>query len=273
MKRDRIFALSGRLWASIIVGLLFCLFHGSDSAVAQWTEAADGTSAGNELLEDVGDLSWYDAEQDALRPIELPDTPDLRQSSDWVWQTPQTQRRSSFDWETFWRVLQYLVWIVLLGTFIFLLYLWLNSLAQHHFAAHREEMEQEEAARFEADRIEQLPFHVKRPTVDLLGEARRHYQTGNFSEAIIYLFSYQLVQLDRHHRIELSKGKTNRQYLHEIRRDRPLRELVSQTVLAFEDVFFGHYSLDRSRFEACWERLDEFDRLASKGAAHASTAS
>jgi hypothetical protein len=44
-----------------------------------------------------------------------------------------------------------------------------------------------------------------------------------------------------------------------------LRQLVDQTLVAFEDVFFGHHSIDRIRFEACWRRLPEFESLLIKG--------
>ena len=29
-------------------------------------------------------------------------------------------------------------------------------------------------------------------------------------------------------------------------------------MVAFEDVFFGEHSLSRSRFESCWNQLEEF---------------
>lgn len=111
--------------------------------------------------------------------------------------------------------------------------------------------------------MENLPFPVKRPQADLLGETRWHYEQGNFGEAIIYLFSYELVQLDTHHLIRLAKGKTNRQYLRELKADSSLRAILRQTMLTFEDVFFGHYELSRERFEACWRRLDEFHSLVA----------
>ena len=38
-------------------------------------------------------------------------------------------------------------------------------------------------------------------------------------------------------------------------------------MVAFEDVFFGNYAIDRTRFESCWSRLDEFDALAAEGRA------
>jgi hypothetical protein len=112
----------------------------------------------------------------------------------------------------------------------------------------------------EADRIEKLPFRVARPQSDLLAEARRHYEAGRYGEAVIYLFSYQLVQLDKHQLIRLTKGKTNRQYLREVRPQNELRSILERTMIAFEDVFFGHRELPRDRFETCWTQLDEFHR-------------
>ena len=132
----------------------------------------------------------------------------------------------------------------------------------------------------EARRIEALPYPVPRANLSLLDQARNFYQAGNYAAAMIYLFSHQLVQLDRHQIIRLAKGKTNRQYLREVAghpghplAGHPLagggaaellRRLVGQTLVAFEDVFFGHHDIDRQRFEACWSRLPEFESLLAQ---------
>ncbi len=108
------------------------------------------------------------------------------------------------------------------------------------------------------DRVEDLPFQMKRPTGDFLSEAQRLYEAGQYSEAIIYLFSYQLVALDKRHVIRLAKGKTNRQYLRETRSREALKQMLQGTMISFEDVFFGHHQLSRARFEESWRRLDEF---------------
>lgn len=110
----------------------------------------------------------------------------------------------------------------------------------------------------DVDKVEDLPFQLKKPTGDFLSEARRLYEAGKYSEAIVYLFSYQLVALDKRHVIHLSKGKTNRQYLRETRSREPLKQLLQRTMISFEDVFFGHHDLSRDRFEESWNRLDEF---------------
>ncbi|MGA2033205.1 MAG: DUF4129 domain-containing protein [Thermoguttaceae bacterium] len=111
-------------------------------------------------------------------------------------------------------------------------------------------------------RLQALPLPIAAAGRNLLEEARRHYEAGDYRQAIIYLFSYQLVQLDRRRIIRLAKGKTNRQYLRELRPRGPLLlPLVEQTMLVFEEVFFGNRSLDRSRFELCWSQVSEFQRL------------
>jgi hypothetical protein len=106
--------------------------------------------------------------------------------------------------------------------------------------------------------MESLPFQVRRPQTGLLAEARRRYEQGDYGGAIIYLFSYQLVQLDKHQLIYLAKGKTNRQYLRELAPLPRLFEILEETMIAFEDVFFGKYRLDKDRFESCWRGMDEF---------------
>ena len=116
----------------------------------------------------------------------------------------------------------------------------------------------------DAARIEALPFRIRSQDVDLLGEARRLYEEGKYSEAIVYLFSYQLIDMDRHQIIHLSKGKTNRQYLRELRRQPPLRSIVEQSMTAFEEVFFGGRQLGREAFEAIWRQLDRFTAMLAQ---------
>jgi hypothetical protein len=108
------------------------------------------------------------------------------------------------------------------------------------------------------DKVQALPFQLRKTTGDFLAEAERLYAAGNYSEAIIYLYSHLLVELDAHHVIRLAKGKTNRQYLRETRTRLVLRDILGRTMVAFEDVFFGHHDLSRERFEECWNRVNEF---------------
>ncbi len=192
-----------------------------------------------------GRFPWYDSQRDALQPIEL------RQSSARNWEPP------SLAW------LRWVAW-VLLAVILAVLAYWLALAARDGRFRVPRIPKAEEDPRLAADRVESLPFMAERPRGDLLGLARRHYEQGNFSEAIIYLFSYELVQLDRFAVVHLAVGKTNRQYLREAERVQPLRGVLERTMVAFESVFFGRHALDREGFEACWNQLAAFENLLSK---------
>ena len=86
-------------------------------------------------------------------------------------------------------------------------------------------------------------------------------RAGRYNEAVVYLYGYMLLALDQSRKIHLQKGKTNRMYLRELRSEMQLQSIVSKTMLAFEDVFFGRYEIDRGRFEMLWDQRDEFHRL------------
>lgn len=206
--------------------------------------------AGKDGLDSRMRIPWYDSDADALQPITLPEP--------WHWDFPMDWLRSLGRWSA--DPLYVLMWAVIIA--ILLVVAW------YVFRAIRERRRSESdmrAAKIDklvaADRVEALPFLRKRSHDDLLGQARRCYEQGDYGEAIIYLFSHELVELDRHALVRLAKGKTNRQYLREARRAGPLARMVERTMVAFEDVFFGRKSLDRAGFEACWNELGQFESL------------
>jgi hypothetical protein len=208
-------------------------------------DAERSVTAGREAFEGGGSFPWYDAPNDDLRPITL--------------------RRAREPWRFPSFSLQWVVWgllALLLGGLLIVLAR--KALDQRGRSRRLDRREPDRIS--DPLRVEALPFMAERPREDLLGEARRHYQAGNYSEAMIYLFSYELVQLDKSALIQLAKGKTNRQYLREAGQVRQLRILLELTIVTFEDVFFGRRPLDRSGFEACWDRLDEFENLVARAA-------
>lgn len=210
---------------------------------------------------------WYDSETDSLRRIHVgqqkQDGGAANRASKWE-ATPSGGGAAaptgsySFDWLVSLAKVFVVVVGVLLAVGLVWLLIWAFLKGEAALAKAAGKQEDEEVEETDVERIERLPFQVDRPKTDLLGEARRQYEAGNFAEAVIYYFSYQLVQLDKHHWIRLAKGKTNRQYLREVRQQAALREMLEATMFAFEDVFFGHHPLSRDRFETVWRRLDEF---------------
>ena len=210
----------------------------------------DPVSSGQDALEDSGAYPWYDEDSDAIRRIDV-----------------KKEARRTTTTSSGGAAIELIAWLglALLLTAIVGLLVW-GFLANESRSEMPLEDEVDEDRRRQVDRLEALPFQVKRPDVDLLAEARRQYERGNYDEAIIYLFSHQLVHLDKSQHLTLAKGKTNRQYLREVASIDGLRAILEQTTVAFEEVFFGRHQLPRERFEACWSELSQFDRLSQRAA-------
>jgi hypothetical protein len=223
----------------VLVALLVLLFASPASAQ---TDPDEAVQSGREALRKGYNRPWYDAEQDGIKRIEVRD---------------RTPRKSSDVDLPSWDFLSVLAWSVLGLLLLLVAYLLVMAYLQRDNSAAESYTQAAKQGYDVADRIEALPFMARRDQSDLLGQARRHYEAGNYAEAIIYLFSYQLVELDRHGIVHLDRGKTNRQYLREARPS-GLRGLLEQTMITFEDVFFGARGLDRATFERCWNRLGEF---------------
>ena len=206
----------------------------------------DPVASGQDALVDSGDYPWYDEDSDGIRRIDVEEEAE-----------PSMTTTSSGG-----AAIELMAWLglALVLAVIIALLVW-SFLANESRSDLPPEDDVDEDRRRQIDRLEALPFQVKRPDADLLAEARRHYEQGNYGEAIIYLFSHQLVQLDKSQHLTLDKGKTNRQYLRELGAIDGLRDILEQTTLAFEHVFFGRHKLPRERFEACWSELSRFDRL------------
>lgn len=126
-----------------------------------------------------------------------------------------------------------------------------------------------EAARIAAG-LRELPLAPEdsSPHEDnLLLAAERAAAAGDYRRAIIWLYAYQLTELDRHRLIRLVKGKTNRQYLRELGRQSPIRPLLERTILTFEEVYFGGRTLTAERYESCYREIPRFRQWLTEVAA------
>ncbi len=165
----------------------------------------------------------------------------------------------------FWDLMQALTW-ALLGLLLTWL-IWQLIRATRRMRSSSKSNARQPATQVGADRLEDLPMPIPKTERDLLAAARRLADAGDYGEAIKLLFSYHLLELDRHHCIELTRGKTNRQYLRELQSRPQLRELLGRTMGPFEDTFFGHHRLSQETFQLCWDDLTRFrqalEQLAS----------
>jgi hypothetical protein len=249
---------------TLLTGLLLVL---AVRAQTPSSDAAGAVESGRRALANRGSYPWYDAQQDALRRLDVRPPRPTAANRNSTWESQPAQPAASISWRWLWEMLRWFVWAVIVALLVGLVLLLVRAFLNREARAEgRTEGAETSATRDYADLVENLPFPLPRHQADFLEEARRLYEAGRFGEAMIYLFSYQLVQLDQHHVIRLARGKTNRQYLRELGPREDLRDILLRTMLAFEDVFFGHYDLDRARFESCWTRLDDFHRTIEEAA-------
>jgi hypothetical protein len=208
-------------------------------------------ASGRRALDSRFRYPWYDPKTDDVRPITPPRAEEGSRE--------RSEQRREFSPSPLGPVLQVIAWTVLGLALAAVVYL----LVRAFLLTPKEKTENEAGADLQPG-LAALPLPLDPGRSDLLAQARRFYEQGDYRQAIIYLFSFQLVQLDKRQIIHLAKGKTNRQYLREVGPRQALRWLVEQTMVAFEDVFFGNRAIDRGRFESCWSRVGEFERLAAE---------
>jgi len=247
-----------RLWAVALLGILAAV-AGSSRAYALTDEEA--VEAGRKRLSRSGAYPWYSAADDDVRRVDVAPPPPPPRAGNWEATVPTIAPPTpAFTiWDVLGKVLLALGFALLIGLLALVVWWMMRAFLEGESVADTSMKRAVIGTDDDVDRVDALPFKVRRPRGDLLDEARRQYEAGNYNEAIIYFYSYLLVELDKSQLIRLTRGKTNRQYLREVRRRASLFELLEMTMIAFEDVFFGHHSLGRERFESCFRRLDEFE--------------
>lgn len=227
----------------------------------------DPLESAREALAGPRDYPWYDADTDQLRRIDIaPGQDDSQRLSRWAKQRRQPLgSRDQAGGSLFWSILRGIAWVAL-GLLAALVMWGLMWAALRGGVVEESREEAGEAVTDSKRRIQELPVSVSPAHANLLEAARRHVKRGDLSNAIIHAFAHQLVELDKHHLIQLNKGKTNREYLGELRRHPEFVPLLRPTMSAFEDVFFGHHEISRERFQACWDHLDRFHQQLRESA-------
>ena len=225
-------------------------------AAADLDQPEQAVEAGRNALDSFWDYPWYDASQDDVRRIRIrvPKPARTRTGGNW----------GGGAWDFSWfKWVAYAAIVALIGGIAYMLF---KAYSDRDRLLKRKAREQAAAedTRSDQERVESLPFQVTRVKSDLLSEARRLYEAGDYAAAIVYLYSHELVELDKHQVIRLTRGKTNRQYLWETGVGQPLGRLLERTMVLFEESFFGKHPISRRQFEACWNELPEFNRLLER---------
>ncbi len=226
---------------------------------------------------------WYDEQTGEVRPYVLP--PKKAASSgpslwdrfrSWLrekW-TSLTEWLASSAWEvsifgykvvfTLYQVVLVLLAAIVIWVLVRLLRRWYAAT----LARQEAKAPVERAGRGTPERIDQLPVAVSTGSEGLWQLVQQAMAQKRYSRAIVFLYSYLLLQLDRHGRIHLEKGRTNRQYLRQLRGDPQLQRMMSRIVTAFEDAFFGHRELSAQGFQQCWELVPRIQQHMQRGRNH-----
>ena len=256
--RLRLFVMRYPSFAMALVALLACpTFLRAAPDLADPDAAVE---AGAEALGDHWGLNWYDAETDSLKPIDIP-PPKKSSWSFWEW-LGDLLSNWNLDLSG---VLYFLFWLALALVIGVAVYLLIKTFREAEIKLAERHDHEADDGRSHIERVEALPVALERPVGDFLAEARRLAASGDLSLAIVYLFSHQLMELDKRHQIRLVKGKTNRQYLRELRRnttgDGEIVRLFEQTMLLFEGAFFGAHPPATDQFTKCLEATQRMTPL------------
>ncbi len=225
---------------------------------------------GKEAMDQSPAMPWYDAETDDFTTVNVkPPRPPVLSST--------SGTSGSWNLFSFGGLIQLFGWLGLATLLAWLFYLISKAYLRRELME-SESFDEQAPTSHDVTRIEELPLSLPSTVDNYLAEAERLYRAGDIAQAIVYLFSHQLLELDRRHWIRLVKGKTNRQYLREIRRSPasastsasgplvagPLADSFGQTVLLFEEVFFGKRMPPKRQIESCWQQIATFESLVSQ---------
>ena len=253
----------------LVILLVAVVVFGNVRPLAADETVAKNVAMENDLVRKSTHPVWFDAKTGNITPVAARkneiDVSDRHSSV----ATPEPRTNSAW-WDSLWGSLSIVFswlfegWLTILGVFLVLLALVAGFLVWRHgskgggFFRSREAKDLL-AHELEKAKIQDLPFEIEQTAMGLLEQAAKLRAAGDYSKAIVYLFSHVLVEMDGARFIRLTRGKTNRTYLRELRGREMLKSFTNQLVQAFEFAFFGKHQLSQESFEAIWQQLPVFE--------------
>ncbi len=236
------------------------------------TSSADEAAKKRSLLKRSTDTSWYSSEESNSALPAPPETVsiDVSDRHDSIKANAGTnasskpfQNKSWFarllEWcfEYFYSIWTFVVLFAFLFLFVVIGYFLMRTRRNRNY--HRKsESRNVKGARGEA-KVTDLPFELEHSAGSLLAQADVYRKQGDYSKALIYLYSHLLMELDNASLIRLERGKTNRRYLRELSGHVPLKNYLTTTVRWFEAVFFGKHPIDLETFDSLRAKVPEFE--------------
>lgn len=186
---------------------------------------------------------WYNSSTGEFKPVsDIPEEKKKKQPAN-----------SSLDFKLIDVVMRVLFW-----TLVIVVAVWMTVLLVRAFMdiPEKEKKPTADMPVVSQERLDLLP-EITRGVTDFLSEAQKQARLGDFSRAMIFYYSWQLLMLGDQEVIELESGKTNRQYLREASQSRPdLRELFALSIRMFEEAIYGGITLDAADFQGIWTQRE-----------------
>ncbi|MCF0234150.1 MAG: DUF4129 domain-containing protein, partial [Thermoguttaceae bacterium] len=110
-------------------------------------------------------------------------------------------------------------------------------------------------------RLETLAPESRERFDDLAEAARAAFEAGDYRAAIIYYFSWFLVEADKRRLLLMEKGKTNREYFYELSSYPEVRDAYWEIMDAFERAYFGDQPISREQFAKVWAMKPPFEEF------------
>ncbi|MCE2811688.1 MAG: DUF4129 domain-containing protein [Planctomycetaceae bacterium] len=177
---------------------------------------------------------------------------------------------SSGSWRGFWDwffFLLYYGFLVFLAGALIAGFIWLLKSQEFFWVLRRHRpFQQTEDLQAQQAKYSDLPVELERGLLGLKAQAAALRDQGDYSKAIVYLFSYLLVELDTARCIVLSKGKTNYRYLRELARNQSLQTRLQRVVMLFEECYFGRRKITKQQFDSLWDDLPSFEEEIKRAA-------
>ncbi|KAA5543699.1 hypothetical protein FYK55_10925 [Roseiconus nitratireducens] len=241
--------------------------------------------AGVDLRQSLSSAPWYDAQSETLRPVEVPIRRDdsVNRDSRWLPKPKKLAKPDSTNNTTTGTTTGTGTSGGLFGTtltlgnvfgWVLLLTIVLGTVGAIVFAISRAELNWNESESGKdaksggkglpdeqtLERIKHLPPELRRTDVNLRTECERLMGQGRFDQAIILLLGHQLLLLDKHGMLRLSRGKTNGRYVRETRSHHEQCSVwLRQTADAFEQSYFGRHEIPSDVFDELWHQNTQLE--------------